>query len=86
MSLSERGAAQIKLHSVSLKVQTSSDTHRRSCFTDSGGTSLQKSITEFCHAPEKPNRILLGTDAERSIRENQSETERRDSLGTHTFY
>jgi len=42
-------------------------------------------MTEFCHAPEKHNRILLDTDAERSIKENQSETERGDSLD-HTLF
>ena len=35
--------------------------------------------------PEKHNRILLGTDAKRSIKGNQSETERGDSLNTHSL-
>ena len=81
VSSSEKGAVQIKVHSVPLKVQTSAakrsqaqrraDTHRHPHSTDPEGTLSQKSITGFWHMPEKHNRILLCPEAERERHKNR---------------
>ena len=102
MSSSERGAVQIKVHSVPLKVQTSAakrrdaqtrtDTHRhsRSHSTYSRGTLSQKSMTGFWHMSERHNRILLGPDTGRDIKERirvrVREIEQRESKSLHTHY
>jgi len=53
------------------QAQRRADTHRHSHSTDSGGMLSQESITGFWHMPEKHNRILLGPDTGRDIKENQ---------------
>ena len=50
----------------------------------------QKSITGFWHMPEGHNRILLGPDTGRGIKENQGEIQReiekkRARVFTHTL-